>query len=192
MVESEQFTRPCRGQKVSGDTAVIEKRDRHVFAGIVDVLGHGPEAHELAVEIDSFLRQSWTPSVTDTLEGLHETIKGSRGAAAGLAVLDADTGELRYCGVGNTVIRRLGPRPATLASRDGIIGGQMRTPREEQLQLTEGDVVLLYTDGVRTHFALEEYPELLSERAGAAAANVVRRFGKEHDDASCIVLRYAL
>jgi serine phosphatase RsbU (regulator of sigma subunit) len=189
-VQTERCTRPCLGETVSGDAAVVVERDGKIFLAIIDVLGHGPEAHDLALEIERFLHERWSTSVTETLRHLHEELKGSRGAAVGLGVLDVASGELRYVGVGNTIIRKFGARPTTLPSRDGIVGSHIRTPLEHNLHLADGDVLVLYTDGVRSHFDVDEYPRLISDDAHTVATSVVQRFGKDHDDASCIALRY--
>jgi hypothetical protein len=58
------------------------------------------------------------------------------------------------------------------------------------MQLSDGDVVVMYTDGVRAHFDAAEYPRLRTDSPHAVAANIVHRFGKAQDDASCLVLRY--
>ncbi len=50
----------------------------------------------------------------------------------GLAVLEVNTGELSYCGVGNTVIRVLGKRSKRLSFYWMVfIGSRMRTPVEQ-------------------------------------------------------------
>ena len=36
----------------------------------------------------------------------------------------------------------------------------------------------------------KDYPGLVTDAVGRAARIVVERFGKEYDDAACIVLRY--
>jgi len=189
-VEYAQVNRPHYYEHVSGDAAVVREKDHLLFAAIVDVLGHGREAYELAVDIEKFLIAQWGSSVVDLMGRLHEHLVGSRGAAAGLCLVDRRSGLLRYTGIGNTVIRRFGSREVRLLSRPGIVGGSRRTPREEQMTLTPGDVVLLYTDGVKDRFELSEYPQLLHHTAESITRAVVQRFGKDHDDATCLALRY--
>jgi serine phosphatase RsbU (regulator of sigma subunit) len=70
------------------------------------------------------------------------------------------------------------------------VGGIARSPRNRQLRIEVGDVVLLYTDGVRDHFRLSEYPQLLTHDAPTIARTVVERFGKPHDDSACLAIRY--
>ena len=72
----------------------------------------------------------------------------------------------------------------------GIVGGSARSPRVGRLELAASDVVLLYTDGIRDHFELAEYPQLLTHDVVTIARRVVERFGKSHDDAACLAIRY--
>lgn len=190
LLDYASFGRPCFGERVSGDNAIIEQRDGFVFLAIIDVLGHGPNANALSLEIEKFLQDNWTNSPQETLLKLHENCKGTLGAAAGLAVLEAKTGELSYCGVGNTVIRVLGERSRRLFSTDGVIGSRLRTPVEQKLLLTPSDVLFLYTDGIKDRFELSDYPQIIRESPASIARNIVRRFEKVYDDATCIILRY--
>jgi hypothetical protein len=57
------------------------------------------------------------------------------------------------------------------------------------LNLKAADVVVLFSDGVTSRFGLENYPSLGLDPASTIALNVVRRFGKGLDDASCAVIR---
>ena len=123
------------------------------------------------------------------LDDLHEFLIRTRGAAAGVARIDLASGDLRYVGIGNTVIRRIGPEPVRLVSRDGTLGHIHRTPREERLTIGAEDVILFYTDGISDHFELDRYPTFATDSAAAIARNIVRLFGKPHDDAACIALR---
>ncbi len=174
---------------MSGDTTVVQQLDDGLFAAIVDVLGHGPEAHELTGTIEKVLNDSAEADVSITLERLHNALQGSRGAAAGLCRISAG-GRVDYAGVGNTAVRRLGTAETRLISRDGVIGQQMRTPLPQELQLEPGDVLLLYTDGVKDRFTLADYPGVLEQSAQAIARNIVQRFGKDYDDAACIAVRF--
>ena len=65
------FARPCVGERVSGDTVVIEHRDNDLFLAIVDALGHGPQANAVANQAERFLRNHWSSNVLDTMQRLH-------------------------------------------------------------------------------------------------------------------------
>lgn len=187
---SAAVVRPKFGHRVGGDAAFVVEAGGGLLAAVVDVLGHGKEANELAVRLQDDLVAHPSDDVVGLLVGLHEKYRGSRGAAVGLCFVDAANARLRFAGVGNTVIRRFGESESRLVSRDGVVGGTMPRPAEEGLALSAGDVIVMYTDGVRSHFDPADYPRLRTDAPYAVAAGIIHRFGKAHDDASCVVLRY--
>ncbi len=191
MLEHASRIRPCPGESVSGDAVVIRSLPDGLFAAIVDVLGHGPEAHRVAETIDAYLSRYASSDVPGLLTRLHQHLQGTRGAAAGLCAIDAAAGRVVYAGIGNTVLRRLGGIETRLVSQDGVLGQNMRTPRVQTLQLEKGDLLLLYTDGVRDRFGAEDYPSILDHTPKDVVRTVIDRFGKGYDDAACIAVRYA-
>jgi serine phosphatase RsbU (regulator of sigma subunit) len=182
--------RPCQGEDVSGDVYVVRDLENALFVAIVDVLGHGPEAHELARLIDAYLTRYGSADVAGLVQRLHQHLKGTRGAAAGLCAVHAGNGRVDYVGVGNTVLRRFGDRETRLVSRDGVLGHTMRTPLQQTLDLSPGDVLVFYTDGVSDRFTIDAYPGILHHPPADIAHNVVARFGKNFDDATCVAVRY--
>ncbi len=189
-MEHASLIRPCPGEWVSGDATTVRPLEEGVFAAIVDVLGHGPEAHELAQVIDGFLERYAGADVAAVMARLHAHVRGSRGAAAGLCSIDTASGRVCYVGTGNTVLRRFGRAETRLVSQDGVLGQNMRTPKVQTLQLDPDDLLVLYTDGVRDRFTAEDYPGLFHQPPAEVVRNVIRRFGKDHDDAACIALRF--
>ncbi len=188
-IEAASWVRPLAGEHVGGDVAVVRELDDGLLVAMVDVLGHGPEAHELAVRIQRFIEGSAITEPGPLMAGLHEHIRGSRGAAAGICRIRRDDGTLTYVGHGNTRLRRLWQQPARLVSRDGLIGGNIRGNHMQTLKLRPGDVVIMYTDGVSDRFELDDYRHVISDTARSVARNVVEMFGKDYDDAGCIAVR---
>ncbi|MEH6591809.1 MAG: SpoIIE family protein phosphatase [Halioglobus sp.] len=183
--------RPCLGESVSGDAAVVKSIESGLFVAIVDVLGHGSEAAELGCEIEAYLTRYACSDVAGLMKRLHQKLKGSRGAAVGMCFIETTGHQIEYTGVGNTVIRRFGQTETRLVSQDGVLGQNMRTPRPQNLQLETGDIILLYTDGVSDRFSSRDYPGVFRHAAEEVANNIVQRFGKGHDDAACIAVRYS-
>jgi len=189
-IDVASFARPCLGERVSGDTVVIENRDDILFLAIVDALGHGPQANAVANQAERFLQNNWSCDVLDTMHRLHSELKGTIGAGAGLCVVDRLSREMCYTGVGNTVLRTFGSQATRLISTDGIIGSRFRTPAVQVVPLNESGVILLYTDGVSDHFDVEQYPQIIYNSASAISHKIVARFGKPYDDATCLAMRY--
>jgi len=190
-LEHSSLIRPCHGELLSGDSVVIRPLEQGLFVAIVDVLGHGPEAHDLTHMIDAYLSRYGSSDVSGLMKRLHQHLKGTRGAAVGLCAIDAATGRIDYVGIGNTVMRRFGSVETRLVSQDGVLGQNMRTPHPQTLQLESGDLVVLYTDGVSDRFTSGDYPGLLRHAPKEVASNIVQRFGKGHDDAACVAVRYS-
>ena len=190
-IEYGAFNRPCRGERVSGDIAVFKETSAELFIGVVDALGHGPSAHAIAIQAARFLEKSWSSDLERTTRELHEALRGTDGAAAGLCLVDIGRRSVRYVGVGNTVIRTLAGAGKSLFSAPGTLGHQIRTPREQRLTLEADDVLVLYTDGVKEQFDVAGSRQLLSGDARTIARTIVTRHGKDHDDATCAVVRYS-
>ncbi len=191
------LSRPCLGERVSGDIAIVEQREQLLFVAIIDGLGHGTNANLVARTAKDYLQKIWNYDVCNTMLRLHEKLKGSLGAAVGLGVLELETKQLSYTGVGNTVIRIFRRQNQQnclkrLYSTDGIVGSNIRYPVEQKLQLSKSDIILFYTDGIREHFRLEEYPLIFADDVMTITSKLIRLFGKNHDDATCITLRYKL
>ena len=190
LLEYSSRIRPCLGERLSGDAVVIRPLEQGLFVAIVDVLGHGPEAHELTHVIDTYLTRYGSADVSGLMTRLHQHLKGTRGAAVGLCAINTAIGRIDYAGIGNTAMRRFGKSETRFVSQAGVLGQNMRTPRPQTLQLEPGDLIVLYTDGVSDRFTADDYPGVLRHAPEEVASNIVQRFGKDHDDAACIAVRY--
>lgn len=192
-IESGTYVRPCDGETLSGDVVLVQSQGDGLFAAVIDALGHGPDAHRLGVQLITALSR-WLPEVTPPApEGaiavLHESARGTRGAAAAVAWLDTKTLQGWVAGVGNVRCRLFGAVTRTFEFGEGVLGQRVRTPRPVSFVLQPTEVVILFSDGVAGRFRRDDYPSLGLDPAPAIAFNVVRRFGKGMDDASCAVMR---
>lgn len=181
--------RPADGFPAGGDAVVVEERGDAVLLAIVDVLGHGPDAHRVAIRVEEILIDSETDDVGRLLSLLDRALTGSLGAAIGVAIIEAETGRGRFSGIGNTVARVLGRAERQLLSIDGVVGQSHRGGPLVDFALGVGELLVLHTDGIRARSTLGDYPELRVEDVEIAARELIRRFGKSHDDAACIVAR---
>ena len=102
------FVRACDGEAVAGDAALAVDLPGGVLAGLMDGLGHGRDAAAVALAAIRHLKARPAADVAAVLTGLHECLRGTRGAAAAVAFAAAD-GSVAWTGVGNVVARRCGP-----------------------------------------------------------------------------------
>ena len=171
----------------------VQQQGDGVFAVVLDALGHGPDAHKLGVQLiadlSRWLPEAALPAPEGVLAVLHESARGTRGAAAAVAWIDNQSLQGWAAGVGNVRCRLFGAVTRTFEFGEGVLGQRVRTPRPVALALRPTDVVILFSDGVAGRFRLDDYPSLGLDPAPTIAFNVVSRFGKGMDDASCAVMR---
>lgn len=173
-----------------GDTAIIKEFGGKVFIGIVDVLGHGKEADQVARICDRFLGNNCGEDLIATIKGLHLRISKTRGAVASLCLVDLKTCAVRYVGVGDITAIKFGPSPTRFVGRSGVIGYALPTLREESTKLHDGDLIVLHTDGVSGSFAWNDYQEIFEGDARTIAERIMGKYRRETDDALCIVFKY--
>jgi phosphoserine phosphatase RsbX len=173
-----------------GDTGMVREMGDRCFLALIDALGHGKEAYETAMLAEHYLSENYGRALVDVMQGLHIHLKGTRGVVAAFGLLNQRTGNLRYVGVGNITSKIYGVQPYHFVPQDGIVGYKMASPKEQQRQLHHGDILMLTSDGIREHFEIYDFPDLLSGSARQIATAVLDNLGKDNDDASCLVLRY--
>ncbi len=182
--------RPCRGELMSGDGTFVSDFDGGVLIGILDGLGHGKEANHAAKTAIRTLRDIGGADLRLIISKLDERLRGTVGAAVGLCWVDLKLGQLWYAGVGNTVFRTEGDRPIRLQSVAGTVGANPRAPKVESAHLPRDGVLILYTDGISDRASFDDYPQIRYQTTSTIAETIVTRYGKSHDDATCIVGRY--
>jgi negative regulator of sigma-B (phosphoserine phosphatase) len=184
------FVRPCDGEAVAGDASVVKELSEGVFLCLIDALGHGREAAEVALLAIRFLKQNSSSDVAQILRELNEHLAGTRGAMVGIAFADNDKGTVSCTGLGNAVIRRLGNRGESFPSPDGIVGVRFRTPRVSRFQLGSDDLLLMHSDGIDDSLFNESAPSLWAQPVDAIARRIVLDHGRQYDDAACLIVRY--
>lgn len=184
---------PFLGNRVSGDLVIIDKDARFPSAVVVDVAGHGVEAHRVAEQI-RLLQPLATPmsDVSTVVRRIHDALAGSGAIAAVMAVRVQTTTVpvmLEYCGVGNVRIAfSRGGRPED--GVPGMVGQQLPTLRVRRTALDRRCLVAVCTDGVAQNITLD--PELEGASLTHVPSLLLRRHARRHDDATCLVFRVGL
>jgi len=140
-------------------------------------LGHGPDAATASQAGSDLLAVvSLESSVLKIMEGLHDALKGSRGAAATVCVLRGD--ELEVCAVGNVELRTFDVR-VPLVFTAGIVGVRIAKYHTCRTRLTGKGRLVLFSDGISLRTPLEDVrsmaPALLVPRSCGNTAARRRR-----------------
>jgi anti-sigma regulatory factor (Ser/Thr protein kinase) len=180
---------PIRGQVVSGDAWKVVSTRGRLYLLLVDGLGHGAgAAAAAAMAIDAFAPLD-DSSPDHLLALIDQATRGSRGAAASVACIDAREQQLRFCGVGNVDGRihvGLGST-AHLVPQNGIVGHTMPTPRLTHAAWVAASRLVMHSDGVSSRWRLDAYPGLAAAHPALVAGILYRDFRRERDDATVIV-----
>jgi anti-sigma regulatory factor (Ser/Thr protein kinase) len=180
---------PIRGETVCGDSFAIAP-GAALYLMVVDGLGHGPGAADCASAAVASFEEANHGSPADLLRDIHAALRATRGAAVSVARIDFPAGELRYSGVGNIAgLIWSGDTARHLLSHPGIVGHDARNVRELTYELPPGALVLLYSDGIATHWSLSAYEGLLLRDPSLIAGVIYRDQSRGRDDATVVVVR---
>jgi phosphoserine phosphatase RsbX len=183
-------TRTMAGESESGDLQVVQHFAGGVLIAVIDGLGHGPEAAAAARAASEELRCGAGDPIAELVHRCHVALRRTRGIVASVASIDARNGTMSWLGIGNveTVLFRAdGSAKEALVLGGGVVGYRLSTLRPSVLPIGIGDVLVFATDGVRHEFA-QNSP--IGQDPKAAAAEIVREFSKETDDALALVAYY--
>jgi hypothetical protein len=155
--------------------------------GVADGLGHGPGAAEAAQAFCQYVKRHAAVGLEEILRGAHDAMARTRGAAVMVLRVILDTGWLRVSGIGNIDLLALSQATIKPVCVPGILGRRLRKTRLFEYQLSRGDLIAVYSDGVSHRFDLARYQHL---EVAEIATTIVEDYGKQQDDATCLVMRY--
>jgi len=180
--------KPRTGESESGDRHLVEQRGDRLLAGVIDGLGHGSAAGEVAERALAAIAKAPEWRLEDLFGRCHEALRGSRGAVMSLALLDLAQATVTWAGIGNVEGLLMAPAGAgkdSLTARSGVVGYEMPALRPITLPLPAGSSLVLATDGIKPGF---EARLRLGERAERAATRILANHSHSDDDALVLVV----
>jgi hypothetical protein len=180
--------RPYPGESVSGDAFVIEVTGQGHVLALVDALGHGPVAAEVARLAVETIRAHVTETPLQIIEHCHQRLLRGRGAAISVIVIGSD-GKGRFAGVGN-VRARVFPesvRQPALIGVAGVVGHRLRTMRETTFTLPIDGLGIIHSDGVSSRIDPIAHK---ADSTESAARGLLAAYGGRTDDACVLVFAH--
>ncbi|CAL9388376.1 ATP-binding protein [Streptomyces sp. Tu 3180] len=194
-VEAGGLTRPISGERMCGDTWSVRTANGHgpdaLLLMMCDGLGHGPLAARAAERAGSAFRESTRTSPADVLQDVHQNLRGTRGAAVAIALVDVAARRVRLSGVGNvTALVATADTRHGLLSMPGIVGVQMPRPRTFEAAFPPGAALVMHTDGLSGRWKPADFPGLFAQAPVVAAAQILNQAAVRRDDAGVVVAAY--
>lgn len=181
---------PIPSETVCGDAWTVKVDGDVVTVLVADGLGHGPLAAVASEAATRVVTRQKSVAAGTVLEGAHQALQGTRGAAAAVARLDCASGNLTFAGVGNIAgcIIEQGAS-SHLISYNGIVGSNMRKAREFENRWSPQAILVMHSDGLGTKWNLDQYPGLELLYPALIAAVLYRDFSRRRDDVTVLVYR---
>ena len=189
--------RPMPGEARGGDFAVAVRRERRAVAVLIDVAGHGMGSFVVGRPVAQHLTEiakeprRLTPSLL--LSAANELLRDTQGAAVAAAVVENN----RACvaSLGNVRCLRVHLRSdrsahcTRISSRDGLVGVRFHSAKEQTFDFGRNELLIMHSDGVGRNIGDWSVSEMYAGRAASIARAIVSRYGRDTDDASCLVIK---
>ena len=181
---------PFPGELVCGDAWEILHGSKTCAITVIDGLGHGIDANLAAQEAVRTVEANAQRSVHQKLELAHGALRHTRGAAMAVAEVDQDSGHIAFAGVGNNVGAIASAQALhRMVSFDGTLGHEVHRIREFEYTLEPGNVLVMLSDGLKSQWKFDRYPELLLRDPLLIAGVLYRDYVRGHDDVTVVVAR---
>jgi hypothetical protein len=181
---------PMPGERACGDGWAWQADAAGGALLVFDGLGHGELAAEAALAACTAFDEQRGLAPADALMAVHRRLGGTRGGAVAIARIDTVTGTLRYAGVGNIAGTIIGHEQRRgLPSHNGIAGSIVGSIRSFDYPWTEGDLLVMHSDGLQSRWHLDDAPGLATRDPAVVAAHLYRDFRRGRDDVTVAVVR---
>ncbi|MGH9434663.1 MAG: SpoIIE family protein phosphatase [Terriglobia bacterium] len=181
------------GESEVGDRRLVKTWRGGALVAVVDGLGHGAEAAEVAKLAIHTLERHASEKVITLLKQCHACLQSTRGVVMSLASFNALEGTMTWLGVGNVeglLMRadaRVSPNREALLLRGGVVGGELPALRASVHPVFYGDTLIFATDGIGQDFASKIN---MADTPHDIAKHIMERCSKGTDDALVLAARY--
>jgi len=185
-------TRSYRMQRENGDAFIVRQWQGKAIVGVIDGLGHGQFAQRASQTAKQYIETHFDQSLDNLFRGVGRACRATRGVVMALAAFDGAQRTFKLGSVGNIETRVYGQTgPLNFVLRRGVIGLNAPQPVVSDHAWTPQSIMIMHSDGLRTHWDWQEFRELANEPAEVIARALLNALGKLDDDATIVVVRTA-
>jgi len=171
-----------------GDDAFTYQDEARILLAVVDGLGHHLRAAHAAEAAVACLAGCVLLPAPEILRAAEEALADTVGAALTLAVIDRARGRLQACGLGNVELQLVTPdRVFRFVGEPGIVGAGGTACRTETFAYRPGDLVILFSDGIRSAFTGGELIHIRRPDPQRIAQRILQEYARPSDDAVALV-----
>jgi len=184
------ISEPVRTETACGDGWAVRGFGNTALLMVVDGLGHGVLAADAAREAERILSVAKQDSISEIVQDMHGALRKTRGAALAVGKIDFEKRLLSFAGVGNisaSIVAMGSSR--SIASHNGTVGHQMSRVQEFTFPWNPDSILVMHSDGLGTHWNLEDYPGIWNKQACVIAAVLHRDFYRGRDDVTVMVAK---
>jgi anti-sigma regulatory factor (Ser/Thr protein kinase) len=168
---------------------VARLRDRTVIL-VVDGLGHGLGASEVPLLAIRIFRKNATGEPAEILKILHTSLNNTRGGAVAVAVIDEGRSKVTFAGAGNISGQIItGSATQSMISLNGTAGVEIRKFQDFSYPWESESLLILHSDGLTTHWDMENYPGLARKHPALIAGVLYRDHKLGRDDVTVLAAK---
>ncbi|MGH9311450.1 MAG: ATP-binding SpoIIE family protein phosphatase [Vicinamibacterales bacterium] len=179
------------GESVCGDSWAWRMREGRLAVFVADGLGHGLPAHEAAESAVKVFTASHESAPSGVVADAHGALKPTRGAAIAALAIDIERSTAAFAGLGNisgVILHAAGGRH-NMVSHNGTAGYTAARIQEFAYPVPRGSIVVLFSDGLGSHWNLDAYPGLRQRSSSLIAGVLYRDFSRRRDDVTVVVAK---
>jgi anti-sigma regulatory factor (Ser/Thr protein kinase) len=178
------------GEEECGDAWAMKAGFESRLIMLADGLGHGPDAAVASNLAVSIFLNGHSQNPIELMQLIHAGLSKTRGAVVAVVEIKLDLREIRYVGVGNITGQIfVGDKSHFMVSQNGTVGCEARKIQEFSYPYPPGALLVLYSDGLATHWKLADYPGLALKHPALIAGVLFRDHRRPKDDSTVVVVR---
>ena len=182
-------TRSRRSTPENGDAFIIKEWPGELLVGLVEGLGHGEPAQQAARAAQQYVQTHHDQPLDKIFSGAGRACRATRGVVMALARFSSRT-RLRFASLGNVEVRaRSGGARIPFVVQRGILGTRETHVPVQDFPWNPEWLLVLHSDGLRTHWQWSDFPGIEQEPAQAIALRLMRHLNNETDDATVLAVK---